>query len=147
VKKWQQWTGLAAGIATVIFLVLAYALMWWPVVTESASYLTRDGNNLYEHCCINNLRIINSAGYQYFVAQGKTNGTPITMDQIKPYIDKDYAADFGGNLYCPAGGTYFLAAIAGIGFQPTCSIGTNLLDSRVRNGYFHWANPRWHVAS
>ena len=68
------------------------------------------------NACINNLRQIDAAKNEFALEKGKANGTPVTEDDIKPYIKLD--AD--GNLpKCPSGGIY---TIGKVGEKPICSI-------------------------
>ncbi len=71
------------------------------------------------NACINNLRQIESAKEQWALENGKTNGTIVTENDIKPYIK----LDSNGNLpKCPAGGTYIIGRV---GENPKCSVGTS----------------------
>ena len=68
------------------------------------------------NACINNLRQIDAAKNEWALEKRKTTGTPVTEDDIKPYIK----LDANGNLpQCPAGGKY---TIGNVGEKPTCSI-------------------------
>jgi len=142
-NNWRLWVGIAAVIATTTYLALAYFFMWSPVVTQCDRCLrTTENKALTEHTCLHNLRQIDAAIMQYAFEHGKSNGTPISMDQIKPYFPKEenFRPTEDG-FYCPAGGIY---AVTVVGASPTCSIGTNLTD-RVRIGHFHWENPAFHM--
>lgn len=68
------------------------------------------------NACINNLRQIDAAKDQWALENGKTTGTPVTEDDIKPYIKLDA---YGNLPRCPAGGKY---TIGNVGEKPTCSI-------------------------
>jgi hypothetical protein len=73
------------------------------------------------NACINNLRQIDAAKNEFALEKGKTNGTVVTEDDIKPYIKLD--AD--GNLpKCPSGGKY---TIGKVGEKPTCSTAGHFL--------------------
>ena len=73
----------------------------------TSSLATRQRNT-----CINNLRQIDAAKVQWALEKGKPNGTPVTEDDIKPYLQ-------GGVLpKCPVGGKY---TIGKVGETPTCS--------------------------
>ena len=77
------------------------------------------------NACINNLRQIDGAKNEWALENNKTNGTPVTEADIKPYLKLDIA----GNLpKCPAGGTY---TIGPVGEPPTCSLGTTVSPAHV----------------
>jgi len=68
------------------------------------------------NACINNLRQIDAAKNEWALAKRKPTGTPVTEDDIKPYLK----LDANGKLpKCPAGGIY---TIGKAGEKPTCSI-------------------------
>jgi general secretion pathway protein G len=70
------------------------------------------------NACINNLRQIDGAKNEWALEKGKANGTPVTEDDIKPYLK--------GNAIptCPGGGKYTLGKV---GDLPTCSIEGHVL--------------------
>lgn len=68
------------------------------------------------NACINNLRQIDAAKNEWALEKRKPKGTPITEDDIKPYVKLDANGNF---LKCPAGGIY---TIGKVGEKPTCSI-------------------------
>lgn len=68
------------------------------------------------NACINNLRQIDAAKSEWALEKGKPTGTPVTEDNIKPYLKLDANGNF---LKCPAGGKY---TIGNVGEKPTCSI-------------------------
>jgi hypothetical protein len=77
------------------------------------------------NACINNLRQIDAAKNEWALENNKTNGTPVTVADIKPFIK----LDAGGNLpKCPAGGTYTIGVV---GEPPTCSLGTTITPAHV----------------
>jgi len=77
------------------------------------------------NACINNLRQIDAAKNEWALENNKTNGTPVTVADIKPFIKLDAS----GNLpKCPAGGTYTIGVI---GEPPTCSLGTTVTPAHV----------------
>src|SRR5271154_2699007 len=77
------------------------------------------------NACINNLRQIDAAKNVWALENNKTNGTPVTEADIKPYIKLDAS----GNLpKCPAGGTY---TIGSVGEPPACSLGTTVSPAHV----------------
>ena len=71
------------------------------------------------NACINNLRQIDAAKMQWALENSKTNGTIVTLDDLKPYFKN------GIPPACPAGGTYHLGAV---GENPTCSIPAHKLS-------------------
>ena len=73
------------------------------------------------NACINNLRQIDGAKNEWALENNKTNGTPVTAADIKPYIKLDAA---GSLPKCPAGGTY---TIGPVGTVPTCSVSEHKL--------------------
>jgi hypothetical protein len=67
--------------------------------------------------CVNNLRQLQAAKEEWALENGKTNGTPVTVEDITPYIQLDRD---GYIPKCPAGGTYILGRV---GEEVKCSIG------------------------
>ena len=80
--------------------VLIGAMYCWTTVPEA------QGLN-----CNNNLRLISFAKDMAVQTLGLTNGSIITMEQVKPYLR-------GYMPKCPSGGTYSLNPV---GQDPTCS--------------------------
>ena len=77
--------------------------------------------------CINNLRQIDGAINEWALEQGRTNGTIVTEDDIKPYIKLDAL----GNIpKCPDGGIYTYGEV-GAKYQVTCSLSTNTEQPHV----------------
>ena len=77
--------------------------------------------------CVNNLRQLDAAINEWALEQGKTNGTVVTADDIKPYVK----LDSNGNLpKCPNGGTYIYGRV-GSSNQVTCSLGTTIIPAHV----------------
>ena len=64
--------------------------------------------------CINNLRLFDHAKEVLTIKNGLTEGAPVTLDQLDPYIDGDIK-----NLRCPAGGAY---KVNPVDKAPECSI-------------------------
>lgn len=75
--------------------------------------------------CINILRQIVAAKNEWALENGKTNGTVVTEEDLKPYIKLNAKREFPK---CPSGGKYILGRI---GELPTCSIGTNSVQPHV----------------
>jgi len=70
--------------------------------------------------CINNLRQIDSAINEWALEHHATNGSSVSMDDIKPYIKLNSA----GNIpSCPDGGKYTLRKVGDVP-QVTCSLST-----------------------
>ena len=67
------------------------------------------------YACINNLRVLDGVKQQFAIEHGKTNGEPVTMADLVPYLNK-------ASITCREGGHYELRAI---GLDPVCSLGTN----------------------
>jgi len=62
--------------------------------------------------CINNLRQIDAAKYEWMYEKNKTTNDVPTWDDIRPYMAHE--------LHCPAGGIYTIGRVG----EPTkCSIG------------------------
>jgi hypothetical protein len=88
--------------------------------------------------CYNNLRQIESAKNEWALENGKTNGTLVTENDIKPYIMLNTNGDF---LKCPLGGTY---TIGRVGEDPKCSIGTSAWpnDHVLNETNYFWRNVK-----
>jgi hypothetical protein len=70
--------------------------------------------------CINNLRHFDAAINEWALENKKTNGTPVTWNDIKPY----FKLDANGNIpSCYLGGKYTLRKV-GDDPQVTCSLST-----------------------
>ena len=128
--KWRFWSGPTFAVVVLAWLVLSYVFMWPPIVRniEWEHRATSSANR-----CINNLKQIDGAVSEWAIENKKTKGTPVTFDDIKPYI-----ANFKGEIPgCPQGGKYTLYAVGAVP-QITCSWGTNTDKTRVRVHYFFW---------
>ena len=129
--KWRFWSGPTFAVVVLAWLVLSYEFMWPPIVR----------NTKWEHrptssqpACFNNLRQIDGAISEWAIENNKTNGAPVTLDQIKPYMMLNSKGDIPG---CPQGGKYTLNVVGSIP-QVTCSWDTNTDMTRVRVHYFYW---------
>jgi hypothetical protein len=71
------------------------------------------------NACVNNLRQIDAAKQQWALENGKTNGTVVTENDIKPYMMLNSKGEIPK---CPQGGIY---TIGRVGENPTCSIGNS----------------------
>lgn len=115
-------TGMAiAGFATG-YAGLALILLMVPIAIPN---FVKARATSQANACINNLRLMDAAKNEWALENGKTNGTPVTVVDIKPYIKPDAS----GNLpKCPAGGTYTIGVV---GEPPTCSLGTTVTPAHV----------------
>src|SRR5262245_25393867 len=75
--------------------------------------------------CLSNLRILDGAKTQLLIEHVRTNGEPVVMTDLAPYLQ-------GAQIVCPAGGEYELGSI---GADPVCSLGANPVTWR-RDGFF-----------
>ena len=137
--KWRFWSRQTFAVVVLAWLVLSYVFMWPPVVR----------NIKWEHRptsaanhCINNLKQIDGAVSEWAIENNKTNGTPFTLDDLKPYIKLNSKGEIPG---CPQGGKYTLYVVGAVR-QITCSWGTNTDMTRVRVHYFFGTGqPRPHT--
>jgi len=105
-------TGLVTG-----YLGIAWAIFVIPMMMAIAiPNFVKARDTAMQNACINNLRQIDGAKNEWALENGKTNGTPVTEADIKPYLKLKANEDF---LKCPAGGTY---TIGPVGENPTCSV-------------------------
>jgi hypothetical protein len=72
------------------------------------------------NACVNNLRQIDAAINEWALEQGKTNGTVVTEDDVKPYIKLNSKGKVPG---CPDGGKYIYGKVGDIP-QISCSLST-----------------------
>jgi hypothetical protein len=106
-------------------------IIYWGIIVLVSSYIfaslifsrvgPRSGHSNANEC-INNLRQIDAAINEWASVNGKTNGTVVTENDIKPYIKLDR---HGNVPKCPDGGTYIYGKV-GDRYQVTCSLSTNL---------------------
>jgi hypothetical protein len=112
-------TGQGMAIAGLVtgYLGIAWAILFIPLMLAIAiPNFVKARDISMQNACINNLRQIDGAKNEWALENNKTNGTPVTEADIKPYIK----LGAGGNLpKCPAGGTY---TIGPVGEPPTCSV-------------------------
>src|ERR1039457_5229446 len=78
------------------------------------------GHSSPAFACINNLRQIDAAINEWALEDKKPIGTPVTWNDIKPYIKLDATGNIPG---CYQGGKYKLGKV-GDGPQVTCSLST-----------------------
>jgi hypothetical protein len=118
--------GLAIGGLVTGYLGIAWAIIFIPMMMAIAiPNFVKARTTSQANACINNLRQIDAAKNEWALENHKTNGTPVTEADIKPYIKLDAS----GNLpKCPAGGIY---AIGSVGEPPACSLGTTVSPAHV----------------
>ena len=74
--------------------------------------------NARRSTCINNMRLIDAAKEQYALENNKdATTTPVAAD-LSPYLKNNAVVNANPGVFCPAAGTYTVAAI---GSRPTCS--------------------------
>ena len=116
-------------VAVLAYCVLAYIFMWPPVVRNYWEHHSH--THSYRGCCPT-LREIDGAINQWALENHKTNGTPVTFEDIKPYIKLNM---YGEIPKCQDGGTF---SVTVVGAPPTCSFGTNSETARIRVEGFYW---------
>jgi Domain of unknown function (DUF4190) len=118
--------GLAIGGLVTGYLGIAWAIIFIPMMMAIAiPNFVKARTTSQANACINNLRQIDAAKNEWALENHKTNGTPVTESDIKPYIKLDAS----GNLpECPAGGTYIIGSV---GQPPACSLGTTVSPAHV----------------
>jgi hypothetical protein len=118
--------GLAIGGLVTGYLGIAWAILFIPMMMAIAiPNFVKARATAQANACINNLRQIDAAENEWALENNKTNGTPVTEADIKPYIKLDAS----GNLpKCPAGGTYIIGSV---GEFPACSLGTTISPAHV----------------
>ena len=123
-----EMTGQGMAIAGLVtgYLGIAWAIIFIPLMMAIAiPNFVQARTTAQANACINNLRQIDAAKNEWALENSKTNGTPVTEADIKPYVKLDAS----GNLSkCPAGGTY---TIGRVGELPTCSLGTTVTPAHV----------------
>jgi hypothetical protein len=141
--KWRLWSRQTFASVVLAWIVLSYVFMWPPIVQNRKDLIwglpvprTTSGTIP----CRNNLRQIDGAISTWGYENHKTNGTPVTFDDIKPYLKLNSKGEIPS---CPDGGKYILYAVGAIP-QVICSWGTNTDMTRVRVHYifWEWATPR-----
>ncbi len=91
------------------------------VVDNNAQAVENQNYIRYKTDCINNLRQIDAAAYQWSLEEKKKKGDDITEANVKTYIK----LDANGNMpKCPAGGKY---SFGKVGESPTCSFPGHVL--------------------
>jgi hypothetical protein len=121
-------TGQGMSIAGLVtgYLGIAWAIIFIPMMMAIAiPNFVKARATSQANACINNLRQIDGAKNEWALENNKTNGTPVTEADIKPYLKLDASGNFPR---CPAGGTY---TIGPVGEPPTCSLGTTVSPAHV----------------
>jgi len=111
----------------------ATKLFYWGIIICCLVFLAltarlnfiKEPNTSPANACINNMRQIDAAINEWALINGKTKGTVVTVNDIKPYIKLNSK----GNVPpCPSGGTYNFGKV---GEPVTCSLGTNVVPAHV----------------
>jgi hypothetical protein len=80
----------------------------------------RSGPGWDANSCINNLHQIDAAINEWALVNGKTKGTVVTENDIKPFIKLNSKGNIPG---CPSGGKYTYGKV-GDRYQVSCSLST-----------------------
>jgi hypothetical protein len=111
----EQFENPSSGFWEIIILIFVVGFLAAIIIPNRPGPRTSPAN-----ACINNLRQIDAAINEWALENKKTNGTPVTENDIKPYIKLNSAKNIPG---CPAGGKYTLGKVGDIP-QVTCSLST-----------------------
>ena len=105
---------LALAIAVVAFVTGGIRWVW-----------LHDRRMVESHShAITNYRFIDAAKEQWAMATGATNGTPVTQEDLSPYLKGGMHLE----NWCMEEGTITIGAI---GAEPSCTVhGTNLLNPK-----------------
>jgi hypothetical protein len=141
---------VAAGVS----LILLLALNIWPFHVRKRSTYSGPGG-----LCRVHLFMIDTAVEQWAIENGKTNGEPVSLQQIETFIVamtstnqfyiknepiQKYLRNCGGKFICPDGGQY---SVREVGLAPTCSLGSRSAMEAVRDyiyGEEFLRDPRRH---
>ena len=95
------------------------------VLTARLNFV-KEPNTSPANACINNLRQIDAAAYEFALEHHLTNGDRINFpSDLTPYIKLDRK----GNIpSCPHGGVYHISKV---GETPTCSLSTTVVPAHV----------------
>jgi hypothetical protein len=104
-----------SGILVWFVIIALIGVCTWTVIPNFIK--ARSGNQPH---CIDRLRQIDAAIYEWALEKGKTNGAIFTDDDIKPYIKLD---EKGNIPKCPQGGKYTYGKV-GDNPQVSCSLST-----------------------
>jgi hypothetical protein len=107
-KNQPQFTGVHFARIGIVFTLLN---IWF--VPHVARVVIREPVDWSRNNCIHNMRQIDNAKEQWAIETGKTEGTPVRMNDIIRYM-KDSQV-----LHCPKGGTYTNGAV---NEPPRCSV-------------------------
>ena len=117
--------GLALGGIITGYCTMAFSILVMPLIVAIAiPNFVKARETAQQNACINNLRMIDGAKQQWAIEDHASEGDPITSEEIDTYLPSGFGA-----IQCPAGGTYSINAV---GVDPTCSIPSHTLDSRMR---------------
>jgi hypothetical protein len=101
------------ALATPVLCVIAGFMVVIVIPNFIGGWYQTAGNS-----CINNLRQIDAAKYEWALENHKTNGAFVTENDLTPYIKLDAE----GNIpKCGLGGKYIIGRV---GEDPECTIGT-----------------------
>jgi len=103
----------------ITFLILAVGIF---LAIALPNYIgsPRSGRGWDANCCINNLRQIDAAINEWALVNGKTKGSIVTENDIRPYVKLDVHGNVPG---CPSGGKYTYGKV-GSTPQISCSLST-----------------------
>jgi len=128
-RNLTRWNGVAAGAFVIVnteqgvqtvgasatgakaLIAQAFAAPLGLMAAIAIPSFTRARTTSQQNACINNLRRLEAAKDQWALESGKTNGTPVTMKDLAPYLKRP-------ELNCPTGGRYRLNAV---GSNATCT--------------------------
>jgi competence protein ComGC len=109
-------------------------LIFWTVVIYLLSFFAwivipnfiSNNHSIPANVCINQLREIDAAAYEFALEHHLTNGEAINFpNDLTPYIKLNSAGKIPG---CPQGGIY---SISKVGDKPICSLGTTVTPAHV----------------
>lgn len=112
----EQNPGSGFGVTEIIIT----AILLGVVVAIVTPNFIRTRSTSCANACINNLRQIDAAVNEWALEKHETNGSSVSMNDIKPYIKLNSA---GSIPSCPKGGKYTLRKV-GDDPQVTCSLST-----------------------
>ncbi|HEU6447477.1 MAG TPA: hypothetical protein VFV23_03450 [Verrucomicrobiae bacterium] len=112
----------ASNVVAWLVIISIVAFLVWFII----NFRIVPSRVISANACVQNLRQIEAAKYQWALETGNTNSeTVVTVNDIMPYIKLDKNGNFPE---CPSGGTY---TIGKAGEKPTCSLGTTVTPAHV----------------
>ena|ERR1017187_2125021 len=112
----------AFGLREIIVLICVIGFFAWIAIPNFIRVRATSSQNP----CINNLRQIDAAAYQFALEYDKTNGEAINFpNDLTPYIKLNSVGKIPG---CPQGGIYHIGKV---GETPTCSLGTTVTPPHI----------------